>query len=221
MLTVAKAAASASVGAGCLVFGSSYAHTILGRGAPFVPTSPAKIRALFGDPDGLLMSWLRRQPSESKFVDLGSGDGSLLRAATRGGFKEAVGYELNPWLAGYAELRASASETVLRESLWFADVHDADVVYVFGHNAPFLHALGAKLRAELPEGALVVSNAYEMPSHCFGSPCDVRFVETREAAVLQGLRDTSSHLFCYVQTAETRASPSWQRDANLLAARVA
>ena len=82
-------------------------------------------------------------------------------------------------------------------------------------------------KAELPEGAIVVSNAYELPVHCFGRPKAVHFVATASAKSLAGLRDTSSHLFCYEQTAESRASVSWWHDAReklhreLLAKRVA
>eukprot|EP00316_Scyphosphaera_apsteinii_P014476 CAMPEP_0119313124 /NCGR_PEP_ID=MMETSP1333-20130426/27975_1 /TAXON_ID=418940 /ORGANISM="Scyphosphaera apsteinii, Strain RCC1455" /LENGTH=69 /DNA_ID=CAMNT_0007317875 /DNA_START=8 /DNA_END=214 /DNA_ORIENTATION=- len=69
-----------------------------------------------------------------------------------------------------------------------------------------MDALGAKLRAELPEGAIVVSNAYELPTRWLGRPKDVYFVETKNAAWTAGLRDTSSHLYCYQQTAASRAS---------------
>ena len=74
-------------------------------------------------------------------------------------------------------------------------------------------ALGAKLRAELREGAVVISNAYAIPSRWLGTPKDSMFVATPTSARLGGLRDTSSHIFCYVQTADTRASASWQLDA--------
>jgi len=190
-------------------------------GAPFVPTAREKHRALFGDA-GLLRAqqggdarcWLRAdtRPCELNFVDLGSGDGSLLRAAARdAGYRHARGYETNPLLAGYSALRSRPNETVHWQSLWEADLDDAHVVFAFG-NGPIMDALGAKLRAELPVGAVVVSNAYELPQRCFGAPKDAEFVTT--TAVAAGLRDTSSYLFCYEQTAETRAAAAGSRGAH-------
>jgi|EP00966_Prymnesium_polylepis_P273941 hypothetical protein len=93
---LAKAMAAAA-GAGGLVYGASYLPAFLGRGAPFVPMAPAKISALFGDAGTLRERgpWLGAAARDCTLVDLGSGDGSLVRAATRmAGFKKAVGYEV-------------------------------------------------------------------------------------------------------------------------------
>ena len=64
-----------------------------------------------------------------------------------------------------------------------------------------LDALGAKLRSELRDGAIVVSNAYELPRHWLGTPVRSTLIET--AAWSRFLySDVSSWLFCYLQTAE-------------------
>lgn len=51
-------------------------------------------------------------PAQSTLLDLGSGDGRVvLAAATTGGFKKAVGIEVNPWLVMLSRMKA-------RRALW-------------------------------------------------------------------------------------------------------
>lgn len=59
------------------------------RGAPYVPSHPSQLRRAFGE--------LYKIGAEDVVVDLGSGDGVVLRYAARRG-ATAIGYELNPWL---------------------------------------------------------------------------------------------------------------------------
>ncbi|XP_060110390.1 ATP synthase subunit C lysine N-methyltransferase isoform X3 [Heteronotia binoei] len=73
---------------------------------PFVPATPKQI-------DNVLSVLKGRSGS---LVDIGSGDGRIVIAAAKVGFK-AVGYELNPWLVWYSRYHA-----------WKAGVH---------HNAKF------------------------------------------------------------------------------------
>ena len=220
---IMKGALAVTGGAGCLVYGASFVPAFRGLGAPFVPIAAEKLQALFGEA-GVLSSiktgasprsWLRKGTlaSELTLVDLGSGDGSVVRAAARqAGFRSAVGYEVNPALAAYATARATHNEIIHWQSLWTAPLHTADVVFVFGKKS-IMNQLGHKLRAELPVGAVVVSNAYELPRQWLGPPTDVLFVETRSASWTAGLRDVSSHLFCYTQSTESRSSMFWQQDA--------
>eukprot|EP00962_Isochrysis_galbana_P006383 scaffold1724_cov113-Isochrysis_galbana.AAC.3 len=186
---------------GNLVVGTSLIPALLGRGAPFVPTAGAKIEALFGS-DGLLRPSSRRSllppasaPDCLQLIDLGSGDGALLRAATRvAGFGKATGWEINPFLVGYARLRSSgryAREETRWHSLWDAPVAEADVVLVYGA-PPIMQDLGAKLKAELRPGAVVVSNGYPLPPEALGPPIASVFVETPRWS-----SDASSCLFGY------------------------
>jgi hypothetical protein len=66
-------------------------------------------------------------------VDLGCGDGSILLAAARQGLV-AVGYEINPLLAGFVWLRTRPYRRQVRVvwgSFWRADISQADGVFVF------------------------------------------------------------------------------------------
>ncbi|NXJ49338.1 F173B methyltransferase, partial [Spizaetus tyrannus] len=62
---------------------------------PFVPATSTQIQ-------NVLKMLENRSGS---LVDIGSGDGRIVIAAAKRGFK-AVGYELNPWLVWYSRYRA-------------------------------------------------------------------------------------------------------------------
>lgn len=190
--------AGGALAIGNLVVGTSLVHAALGRGAPFVPTAATKIDALFGE-GGLLRrgsSLLRDGTYElGSFIDMGSGDGALVRAASqRAGFRSAIGYELNPWLVGYSHLRSAGRghrEATRWISMWDASLSEAAVVLVYG-SPPIMERLGDKLKAELPIGALVVSNCYELPRSALGPPVRSVFVDTHALAP-----DASSYMHVY------------------------
>ena len=190
-------------------YGASF---LLGGGLPFLPTAPEKVEALFG-PAGLLResssrSWLRpgTHARDLKVVDLGSGDGAIVRAARRqAGFGSCLGFEINPLLAGYSWLRSRANEVIRWESMWEAALHDADVVFVHG-NRPIMDDLGAKLSAELKDGALGIWNRYALPPRWLGMPRDKEYVVTSGAGVswATSLPETSGHLLLYEKAPAAR-----------------
>ncbi len=65
------------------------------RGAPYVPSHKKQLKKAFRD--------LYPLSSKDTLVDLGSGDGIVLREARRKGAR-AIGYELNPILVGVSRL---------------------------------------------------------------------------------------------------------------------
>lgn len=198
--TTAVFAAGGALAVGNIVLGHSAILAGLGRGTPWVRTAAAKIEVLFGK-DGILREGSPRsllapgaRARDLHLVDLGSGDGALIRAATRtGGYGRATGYELNPWLVRYSRLVSAGrpEERTLEVSLWEAALAEADVVLVYGV-PPIMPRLGDALRAGLREGALVVANAYPLPSHALGPAVGTTFVETSRWSP-----DASSCLFAY------------------------
>ena len=147
------------------VFTYSFASAWVRRGAPFVPTAASKVNAMFA-PDGLLARHIpARKWCRMHLVDLGSGDGAVVRAAVRrGSFSRATGYEINPALIACSRLLSliSQKEQHRMQSLWTADLSEADVVCVYGVPS-MLDALEDKLVRELPAGSHVLSNLFEMP----------------------------------------------------------
>jgi len=67
---------------------------LLGRGAPYLPTSRKRMDVMFKP----LHLYFSQHPTNSlRFADLGSGDGTVVfRAAREGLFYKSVGYEINP-----------------------------------------------------------------------------------------------------------------------------
>src|ERR1035437_9524380 len=99
---------------------------IILRGAPYVPSRSSYIANAFTDL--YLLSDL------DVLVDLGSGDGVVLREAAKKGAR-AVGYELNPLLYAIARLlsRRQPLVTVYLTDVWLTPLPgETTVVYFFG-----------------------------------------------------------------------------------------
>jgi len=126
-------------------------------GAPFVPTTGKTARSMLS---------LAHIKKGDIVYDLGSGDGRLLFLAASLG-AQAVGYELNPILAYFTKLRALLSPyqksiTVHCKNFWKADIHDADVIFVY--LLPWhMERLGKKLEKEARKGTIIVSNSFIFP----------------------------------------------------------
>ncbi|KAM9372409.1 adenine nucleotide translocase lysine N-methyltransferase [Phaethornis superciliosus] len=124
---------------------------------PYQPSSPQQVvntLALLRDRSG-------------KTVDLGSGDGRLVVEAYKQGLRPSIGYELNPWLLGLSNYRAwkagyYGKVSFLKKDLWKVNLSDCYNVIVF--LAPSVKPpLAAKLLAELPDEARVVSGRFPFP----------------------------------------------------------
>lgn len=199
------------------VFLFSFGSAWFRRGAPFVPTAQRKIDAIFGR--GGLLRALPQRRQRKHMVELGSGGGALVRAAVRqGGYSKATGYEINGVLVGYSWIRScfSDGEHFRLQSLWAADVSDADLVFVYGVPS-ILSSLQAKLNDELPAGAHVVSNAFPFPTGAKGDDKKT-WVEVErqwvEAGLSQGTLDDSSQVFLYrIEDVQATQTGSERADA--------
>jgi hypothetical protein len=93
-------------------------------GAPYVPSHRSDVKRAF-EHFGL--------DDSDVLVDVGSGDGVILRIASRYGAK-AVGYEINPILVGISRLLSlnDARVSVLLQNLWLAKLPaETTIVYAF------------------------------------------------------------------------------------------
>lgn len=128
-----------------------------GQLAPFVPTPAAVVERMIEMADVNALS---------KVVDLGAGDGRLMFVAAERG-ANAVGYEAHQerFLALQARIREhrlSHRMVVLPDDIRKANLAEAAVVFLYlldSSNAE----LKAKLLAELPSGAKVISHDFGMP----------------------------------------------------------
>jgi len=124
-------------------------------GALYVSTPGRRIETIW---DSVTM-----QP-DRLFIDLGCGDGRVLRSVHRRFGVCTIGYEINPiaYLKARLLCMGRAHITVKRQNFWKADLSPADVVFCYLY-PDVMHALSRKLRADLRPGTLVISCNFPLP----------------------------------------------------------
>ncbi|MCP4666533.1 MAG: class I SAM-dependent methyltransferase [Deltaproteobacteria bacterium] len=125
------------------------------RGALFVTTSSVRIRAFL---DAVPMH------GSEVFVDLGCGDGRVLRAARRRYGVRAVGFEIN--LLAYVIARVLGlgvkGVRIRWGNFWSKEIGKANVVFCYLF-PDVMERLAGKLENELGPGARVVSCNFPLP----------------------------------------------------------
>lgn len=126
------------------------------RGAPYLP--------ILRRPAEDLLDLADLQAGQT-IIDLGSGDGRLLKLAARRGLR-GIGYEINPWL--YLISRVSLWRYRDRVTLHLADYWqvklppaDGVAVFLIGR---YMARLEAKLQTELTRPTVVVSYVFALPN---------------------------------------------------------
>lgn len=97
-------------------------------------------------------------------IDLGSGDGRLLRAAAAQGIR-CTGYEINPWLVLISRIvcwRYRKLVTVHTADLWHTKLPPADAIFVFMLDK-YMSRLDQKLATEITTPTRVVSYIFKIP----------------------------------------------------------
>ena len=136
---------------------------VVAFGAPYVPSRPSDVARAFDD----LYDIGRRD----LLVDIGSGDGMVLREASRRGAR-AVGYELNPLLVLISRLvsRNDTRVVTLLSNFWRQDFPDATtIVYVFGESRD-IERMASKVQAEsnrLNKKLYLLSYGFKVPSRSY------------------------------------------------------
>jgi cyclopropane fatty-acyl-phospholipid synthase-like methyltransferase len=126
------------------------------RGAPPIPSLSSTVERM--------MRLAEIKPGES-LIDLGSGDGRILFAASKHG-AECLGIEINPLLVWVTRFRAWATGaskvTVRRTNLWKVDVGAADVITVY--MVPmYMRKLQEKLKSEMKPGSRILAAVHPFP----------------------------------------------------------
>jgi len=139
-----------------LAIGATFAYAGF-RGAPWVPMRARDIERVMK---------LANIQSGQTVYDLGCGDGRLLFAAAARG-ATALGFEISIIPYAIARVRWIFSKkrqdiTISFKDFWFANFHDADVVYFFLMPAAYPR-LQAKLQKELKPGAVVLAYVWPFP----------------------------------------------------------
>lgn len=140
---------------GILVLSACFAFVLL-FGAPYLPTLKPQVRT------ALEISGLRQGET---LVELGCGDGRVLIAAARAGYR-AIGYELNPILTVIAWLRTRRYRSqvkVVWGNFWQTDWPPADAIFTFLLQR-YMEKLDKKCEQYPHKPVKLVSIAFEIPS---------------------------------------------------------
>ena len=125
------------------------------RGALYVSTSRVRISAL--------MDALPMRPDQL-LIDIGCGDGRVLRQAWRRYGVRGIGYELN--LLAYLKAKVLClgfkDIKVTRRDFWTVDLSGADIVFCYLF-PDVMQDLSAKFSSELKPGTVVVSCNFDLP----------------------------------------------------------
>lgn len=125
------------------------------KGAPFVPSMDQAVKAMIE---------LGKFKKTDRVVDIGCGDGKLVRKIAKEGVKEAVGYELSIptfLLARFKTYMNGGKEKICFGNFWYQDLSKYDVIVCFllvEAMTNFEKDVWPKLR----KGTRVVSNAFKL-----------------------------------------------------------
>jgi SAM-dependent methyltransferase len=126
------------------------------KGAPYVPILKRESDGFFKLAD--------LKPGQT-LIDLGSGDGRLLRAAAKRGV-HCIGYEINPIMVLISKIvcwRYRKLVTIHLADMWRADLPPADVIYVF-LLPRYMEQLDHWLSQQITRPTRLISYAFEIPS---------------------------------------------------------
>ncbi|KAG7190033.1 hypothetical protein KM043_006183 [Ampulex compressa] len=124
---------------------------------PYVPATTQQIQNVLKALEGRTGS----------LVDIGSGDGRIVLAAAKVGFK-AHGIELNPWLIWYSRIRACASNlssntAFIKQNLWKYNLREYNNVVIFGVEQ-MMGEIEQKFLTELKRDSAIVACRFPLPS---------------------------------------------------------
>ena len=137
-------------------------------GAPYVPSQRKYVKRAFES--------LYKVGPKDILVDVGSGDGVVLRIAAAYGAK-AIGYEINPFLVLLSRLLAGRNQNVKTHwaNFWQVELPaDTTVVYAFAVSRD-----GRKLARKMQREANRLNKGLVLL--CHGSPLDLKPTQTFDA----------------------------------------
>ena len=125
-------------------------------GSPFVKTKSKILENIFKE--------INPKPNQL-IVDLGCGDGKIIRFAAKKYKMRGIGVDINPLLIWRAKLLANLehvhSVKFLKKNIFDAEINKADIIYIF-ILPKFLVKLRNKLQTESKKNALIISHGFQI-----------------------------------------------------------
>jgi hypothetical protein len=124
-------------------------------GAPYLPTLNKQTKEA--------LDLLDLKPGQT-LLELGSGDGRVLRAAAKRGIK-AIGYEINPLLVVWSLIACWRYRSLVRvrwANFWTVKLPNAEGVYTFLLQR-YMANLDAKIINDMNKGTKLVSFGFHIP----------------------------------------------------------
>lgn len=127
------------------------------KGAPYVPTSKKQLEKIFKN--------VSLKKGEC-FVELGSGDGRLVRYAAKKYDISGIGIEINPLLVWWSRFLAKRDGTskkaqFLKENVFNYSLTHADYLYIF-LMPELIQKLLPKFKKELKKGTMIISHGFKI-----------------------------------------------------------
>ncbi|MFH0772994.1 MAG: class I SAM-dependent methyltransferase [bacterium] len=127
------------------------------KGAPYVPTSKKQLEKILKNV---------RLNKSSHFIELGSGDGRLLRYAAKQYGITGVGIEINPlliWWSAFLSKRDGTSHKVqfINKNIFDYSFNRTDYLYIF-LMPELIMKLIPKFKKELKKGAIIISHGFKI-----------------------------------------------------------
>jgi len=94
------------------------------------------------------------------FIELGSGDGRIVRTAVRKYGVKGVGVDINPLLIFWAKILGANNIKFKTENIFDSDLKQADYVYLF-LMPKLIEKLALKMNKELKKRTVVISQGWE------------------------------------------------------------
>ncbi len=125
---------------------------------PFYPSSVKKLDKIYTE------GKLKLTPN-SRFIDVGSGDGRIVLWAAKKNVEVAHGIEYNPFLSLFSKLILFVNNVRGKTKIMNKDFthhiytdYDAVYMYIFPE---YMEKLKEKLFSELPKGSMIISNTFK------------------------------------------------------------
>jgi len=126
------------------------------KGSPYVPTKNKQVN--------LILEKAKLKKSEI-FLDLGCGDGRVVRTAVKNFQVTGIGIEINPLLLIWAKILSGFQRLknidFFRLDIIKENLPKADVIYIF-LMPKLIAAITPKLKKHLDQGALIISHGFKI-----------------------------------------------------------